>query len=84
MNFSLQCERTLNLLGKIGKTTIPNISSIRSIQYSSNHMRIFKASDIGQGILIPYKMLEFESNMRPICPFTSPINNQQVSAVPKT
>ena len=46
-------------------------------------MRIFKASGIGQGILIPYKKLEFESNMRLICPFTSPINNQQVSAVPK-
>ena len=46
-------------------------------------MRVFKASGIGQGISIPYKKLEFESNMRLTCPFTSPIDYQQVSAVPK-
>ena len=46
-------------------------------------MRIFKAPGIGQGISIPYKQLEFESNMRLICSFTSPIDNQQVSAVHK-
>ena len=44
-------------------------------------MRIFKASGIEQGIFISYKKLEFESNMRLICLFTTPINNQQVSAV---
>ena len=46
-------------------------------------MRIFKALGIGLGILIPYKQLEFESIMRLLCPFTSSIDNQQVSAVPK-
>ncbi|CAF3931085.1 unnamed protein product, partial [Rotaria sp. Silwood1] len=68
---------------KIDKTSIQNVSSIRSIEYYPNHMRIFKASGIGQGILIPYKQLEFESNMRLICPFTSAIDSEQVSAVPK-
>ncbi|CAF4033781.1 unnamed protein product [Rotaria sp. Silwood1] len=70
-------------IGKIDKTSIQNVSSIRSIEYYPNHMRIFKASGIGQGILIPYKQLEFESNMRLICPFTSAIDSEQVSAVPK-
>ncbi|CAF4362249.1 unnamed protein product, partial [Rotaria sp. Silwood2] len=64
-------------IGKIDKTSIQNVSSIRSIEYYPNHMRIFKASGIGQGILIPYKQLEFESNMRLICPFTSAIDSEQ-------
>ena len=42
-----------------------------------------KGFGIGQDILIPYKKLEFESNMRLICLFASPITNQQVSAVPR-
>ncbi len=73
----------MNNLGKIDKTSIANVSSIRSIEYYPNHMRIFKASGIGEGILIPYKKLEFESNMRLVCPFTTPIDNQQLSATHK-
>ncbi|CAF5068452.1 unnamed protein product, partial [Rotaria sp. Silwood1] len=70
--------------GKIVKTTIPNISSIRSIQYYADQMRIFRASGIGQGTMIPYKQLEFESNMRLVSPFITPIDNQQANVVPKS
>ncbi|CAF4091398.1 unnamed protein product [Rotaria sp. Silwood1] len=47
-------------------------------------MRIFRASGIGQGTMIPYKQLEFESNMRLVSPFITPIDNQQANVVPKS
>ena len=63
--------------GYLGKTNIPNISTIRSITYSAKHMKVFKASNVGDGVTIPYKKIRFETNMRLISPFTDPITNKQ-------
>ena len=40
-------------------------------------MRVFKASNVGDGIKTPYKKIEFETNMRLTSPFTITIENQQ-------
>lgn len=55
---------------------MPNISLVRSVKYDRKTMKVFKASDIGCGISIKYKSIEFENNMRITSPFTVPINDQ--------
>ncbi|CAF5030953.1 unnamed protein product, partial [Rotaria sp. Silwood1] len=50
--------------GHLSKTNVPNVSTIRSIRYSPDNMKVFKASSIGAGIAIPYKKIDFETNMR--------------------
>jgi hypothetical protein len=69
--------------GSLGKTNVPNISLIRSIQYEQKNMKVFKASGIGSGLVIPYKKMDFQTNMRVTSPFTIPINDQMPSAIPK-
>ena len=39
--------------GHLGKTNVPNVSTIRSVQYHPRHMKVFKASNIGDGVSIP-------------------------------
>ncbi len=58
------------------KTTIPNVSLVRSVKYGSKAMKIYKASGIGSGISIKYKSTEFENNMKITSPFTQSINDQ--------
>ena len=62
---------------------MPNVSILRSIRYSPNNMKIFKASSIGTGIAIPYKQIDFETNMRIVSPFGYSIDKQQSNTVPK-
>lgn len=69
--------------GCLGKTNVPNISKIRSIQYYPQHMQIFKASNIGVGVSIPYKNVDFETNMRVMSSFTAPINDQKTTVTSK-
>jgi hypothetical protein len=40
-------------------------------------MKVFRASNIGDGTSIPYKKIGFETNMRLISPFTDPITDEQ-------
>ena len=67
----------------MGKTNIPNVSILRSIRYSPNNMKVFKASSIGTGIAIPYKQIDFETNMRIVSHFGYSIDKQQSNTVPK-
>jgi hypothetical protein len=67
----------------LDKTNIPNVSSIRSVRYEQKIMKVYKASNIGTGIVIKYNAIEFENNMRVTSPFTKPINNQSSGAIPK-
>ena len=46
-------------------------------------MKVFKASNIGSGVSIKYKALEFENNTRVTSPCTVPINHQSAGAIPK-
>ena len=46
-------------------------------------MKVYKAFNIGSGISIKYKGIEFENNMRVTSPFTVPINGQSPGAIPK-
>ena len=41
--------------GHLGKTNVSNVSTIRSIQYHLRYVKVFKASNIGDGVSIPYK-----------------------------
>ncbi|CAF2748843.1 unnamed protein product [Rotaria sp. Silwood2] len=66
----------------LDKTNVPNVSTLRSIRYASKNMNVFKASGIGDGLSIPYKQLNFESNMRVVSPFGNPINDQKPSTIP--
>ena len=70
-------------LGYLEKTNIPNISSVRSIKYEGDTMKIFKASNIGDGVSIPYKTLKVDNNMRVTSPFTSTMNVPSSGAIPK-
>ena len=70
-------------IGHLGKTNVPNVSSLRSIRYSPNNMKVFKASSIGTGIAIPYKQIDFETNMRIVSPFGYSIDRQQSNTVAK-
>lgn len=56
---------------------MPNISTVRSIQYDGNSMNVFKASGVGKGVSVPYKQLNFESDMRVISPFENLIEDQE-------
>ncbi|CAF3873247.1 unnamed protein product, partial [Rotaria sp. Silwood2] len=69
--------------GHLDKTNVPNISSVRSVCYESEIMKIYKASNIGAGLKIKYKAIQFENNMRVTSPFTAPINDQSSSTIPK-
>ncbi|CAM4817617.1 unnamed protein product [Rotaria magnacalcarata] len=69
--------------GHVEKTNVPNVSSVRSVRYTQEAMKIYKASNIGSGISIKYKTIEFENNMRVTSPFTVPINDQLSGAIPK-
>jgi len=46
-------------------------------------MRVYKASNIGSGVPIKYKAIEFENNMRVTSSFTVPINDHSSGAIPK-
>lgn len=46
-------------------------------------MKIYKASNIGTGISIPYQAIEFENNMRVTSPFTIPINDSSSAMILK-
>ena len=70
-------------IGHLGKTNVPNVSTLRSIHYSPNNMKVFNASSIGTGIAIPYKQIDFETNMRIVSPFGYSIDKQQSNTVPK-
>ena len=69
--------------GCLGKTNVPNISKIRSIQYYSQHMQIFKASNNDVGVSIPYKNVDFKKNMRVVSSFTAPIIGQETTVTSK-
>ncbi|CAF3400174.1 unnamed protein product [Rotaria sp. Silwood2] len=69
--------------GHLGKTNVPNVSTIRSIRYSPDNMKVFKASSIGAGIAIPYKKIDFETNMRIVSPFGCSIDKQQSNTISK-
>ena len=70
-------------LGCLDKTNVPNISTVRCIQYTEDTMKIFKASGIGSGLSVPYKKLNIENNMRVTSPFTVPISDQSSATIPK-
>jgi hypothetical protein len=53
---------------------MPNVSSIRSVQYSKNGMYTFKASGIGTGLYVPFKNIEFDMNMKLLSGFDTSIN----------
>lgn len=65
------------------KTNVPNVSTLRSIQYGPHSMNTFKASNIGTGLSVPYKQLKFEANMRVVSPFGNSIDEQQSSTTAK-
>ncbi|CAF4737694.1 unnamed protein product, partial [Rotaria sp. Silwood2] len=44
------CMSALYLLGHLGKTNVPNVSTLRSIRYGSDNMNVFKASGVGTGL----------------------------------
>ncbi|CAF4327169.1 unnamed protein product, partial [Rotaria magnacalcarata] len=69
--------------GHVEETNVPNVSSARSVRYTQEAKKIYKASNIGSGISIKYKTIEFENNMRVTSPFTVPINDQLSGAIPK-
>ena len=69
--------------GYLDKTNVPNVLSVRSIKYESEIMKIFKASNIGSGLSVPYQAISIESNMRVTSPFTGTINEQSAGAIPK-
>jgi hypothetical protein len=62
---------------------VPNVSTLRSIRYDSNNMRVFKASGVGSGIAIKYKQLEFETNLRVVSAFGSSIHEHESNRMPK-
>ena len=63
------------------KTNVPNISSVLSINYEGETMKIFKASNIGGDLSIPYQAISMESNMRVTSPYTATINEQSARAI---
>ncbi len=65
------------------ETKIPDVSSIRSVRYEQEIMKVYKASNIGTGVAIKYNALEFENNMRVTSFFTESINNQSSGVMPK-
>ena len=69
--------------GYLGKNNIHNVSSIRSVRYEQDAMKVYKASNISSGISIKYKGIEFENNMRVTSHFTVPINGQSPGAISK-
>lgn len=77
------CMSALCLLGHLGKTNVPNVSTLRSIRYGSDNMNVFKASGVGTGLTVPYKQLDFETNMRIASPFGCSINEQQSNTIQK-
>ena len=76
-------EYVLYFVGFLDKTNVPNVSTIRSIEYGSKQMKVFKASNIGQGVPVFYKKIDFEPNMRLISPFSTSINDQESTIVSK-
>ncbi|CAF1153070.1 unnamed protein product, partial [Didymodactylos carnosus] len=44
----------------LGASNIPNVTTVRSIVYDANGMKIRKASGIGKGKYVPYKNIDFE------------------------
>ena len=69
--------------GLLGKTNVPNTSTIRSIEYNSNEMRVFKASKIGSGVSVPYKKINFETNIQVISSFSENIDDAQAAMASK-
>jgi hypothetical protein len=70
-------------LGSLDKINVPNISSVRCIQYEENTMKVYKASVIDSGLSIPYKTINIQKNMRVTSLFTVLITDQQPGAIPK-
>ncbi|CAF4698382.1 unnamed protein product [Rotaria socialis] len=69
--------------GCLGKTNVPNISTIRPIEYNTKCMKVFKASNIGKDASVPYKNIDFSTNMRLTSAFTVPINDEDHAIVSK-
>ena len=69
--------------GHLGKTNVPNVSTIRSIHYHPRQMKVFKASNIGDRVSILYKKINFETNMRLINSFRVPINEKDSAIISK-
>jgi hypothetical protein len=63
--------------GDLDKTIVPNVSTLRSISYGQNSMKVFKASGIGTGLSVPYKQPKYEGNMRVISAFEDAIHSQE-------
>ncbi|CAM4983754.1 unnamed protein product, partial [Rotaria socialis] len=59
------------------------ISTIRSIEYNAKYMKVFKASNIGEGVSVPYKNIDFSTNMRLASAFTVPIKDEDHAIMPK-
>ena len=70
-------------LGYLEKTNIPNISSVRSIKYEGDSMKMFKALNFGDGVSIPYKTLKVHNTIRAASPFTSTMNAPSSGSIPK-
>ena len=70
-------------VGHIGKKNVANVSTLRPIRYGPDNMNTFKASVIGTGLTVPYKQLDFETNMRIVNPFGCSIIEQESNTVPK-
>ena len=47
-------------------------------------MKVFKASNIGDGVSIPYNQIHFETNMRLASSFTVPINEKDSAILSNT
>ena len=56
---------------------MPNVSALRSIKYDAQGMTTYKASGIGTGRFVPYKNVEFVSNMKLVAPFQLSMNRDK-------
>ena len=70
-------------LGYLEKTNVPNISSVGSITYDGNTMKMFKASNISDGVSIPYKILKVYNTIRVTSLVTSTMNVQSSRVILK-
>ena len=53
------------------------------MRYGPDNMNTFKVSGIGTGLTVPYKQLDFKTNMRIATAFGCSINEQESNIVPK-
>ncbi|CAF4870407.1 unnamed protein product [Rotaria socialis] len=82
-NTKITVAEIISGMGCLGKTNVPNISTIRPIEYNTKCMKVFKASNIGKDASVPYKNIDFSTNMRLTSAFTVPINDEDHAIVSK-